>query len=138
MTSSGLRLLGFIRIEGRLRPEFVLLLLLLISLAVFHAPPLQGQTNAQVTPPAAGGRIIHGVVKSGNMPIPGAEVSAAVTGTKDRAADDTAGQDTAGSDKVQVNTWTDVDGSYRLRIPGRRPLYACRCRWQRLPRARRK
>ncbi|HEY6338725.1 MAG TPA: TonB-dependent receptor [Candidatus Sulfotelmatobacter sp.] len=43
---------------------------------------------------------IHGVVKSGNMPIPGAEVSAVNVATQE-----------------EVRTWTDVDGSYTLRIP---------------------
>ncbi|MGA9389776.1 MAG: carboxypeptidase-like regulatory domain-containing protein, partial [Candidatus Sulfotelmatobacter sp.] len=50
--------------------------------------------------PGVGGRTIHGVVKSGNMPIPGAGVSASDAATKE-----------------QVNTSTDVDGSYSLRIP---------------------
>ena len=54
----------------------------------------------QVAAPASGARSIHGIVKSGNMPIPGAGVSATNAATKE-----------------QVNTWTDVDGSYVLRIP---------------------
>ncbi len=47
-----------------------------------------------------GARTIHGVVKSGNMPIPGATVSAVNATTKE-----------------EINTWTDVDGSYRLQLP---------------------
>src|SRR5208282_3048009 len=80
--------------KGRLCPEFVLLFL--CQVALFHPRLLRGQV---VAPPSAG-RTIHGVVKSGNMPIPGAGVSAANTATKE-----------------QVVTSTDVDGSYWLQIP---------------------
>src|SRR5208282_6044431 len=80
--------------KGRLCPEFVLLFL--CQVALFHPRLLRGQV---VAPPSAG-RTIHGVVKSGNMPIPGAGVSAANAATKE-----------------QVSTSTDVDGSYWLRIP---------------------
>src|ERR1039458_9084601 len=93
MRNSGPR---FLVIKGRLRPEFVFPLLFLFHLVVFHPHLLRGQAVA----PAAAGRTIHGVVKSGNMPIPGAGVSAANAATKE-----------------QVNTSTDVDGSYWLRIP---------------------
>lgn len=55
----------------------------------------QAQTNS-VSPPV---RAIHGVVKSGNILIPGAEVFATNTVTQER-----------------LNTWTDVDGSYSLKI----------------------
>jgi len=44
------------------------------------------------------------VVKSGNMPIPGAAVSAANAATKET-----------------IIAWTDVDGSYQLRIPADGP-----------------
>jgi trimeric autotransporter adhesin len=97
MTSFGLRML---LIKGKLRPESVFQLLFLLHVVVFHPNVLRGQVAAPVAIPAAGGRAIHGVVKSGNMPIPGAGVSAANAATKE-----------------QVNTWTDVDGSYWLRIP---------------------
>ena len=50
------------------------------------------------SPPSQGGTI-HGVVKSGNMPLPGATVTAANTLT---------GQ--------KVTTSTDVDGSYSLQV----------------------
>jgi hypothetical protein len=88
--------LHFLVIKGRLRLEFVFQFLFWFQVVVFHPHLLRGQAVA----PAAGGRTIHGVVKSGNMPIPGAGVSAANAATKE-----------------QVNTSTDVDGSYWLRIP---------------------
>ena len=84
-------------ITGRPRSRFVLQLLFLFQVVVFHPHLLRGQTAT----PATGGRTIRGVVKSGNMPIPGAGVSAANAATKE-----------------QVNTSTDVDGGYSLRIPG--------------------
>jgi trimeric autotransporter adhesin len=92
MRSSGLL---FLVIKGRLRPGFVFPLLFLFHVAVVH-PHLRGQAAT----PTVGARTIHGVVKSGNVPIPGAGVSAANAATKE-----------------QVSTWTDVDGSYWLRIP---------------------
>jgi trimeric autotransporter adhesin len=72
--------------------EFVVLFLFHV---IFYPHLLRGQVGAP-----AGGRTIHGLVKSGNMPIPGAGVSAANAATKE-----------------QVNAWTDVDGTYRLPIP---------------------
>ena len=92
MRGSGLR---FLVVKGRLRPEFVFQFIFLFHVFVFH-PHLRGQSVA----PALGGRTIHGIVKSGSMPIPGAGVSATNAATKE-----------------QVNTSTDVDGSYSLRIP---------------------
>ncbi|MGB8580000.1 MAG: TonB-dependent receptor [Candidatus Sulfotelmatobacter sp.] len=56
--------------------------------------------QASDSAPATGVRILRGLVKSGDMPIPGASVSAASTLTKQ-----------------QINTSTDVDGTYRLIIP---------------------
>jgi hypothetical protein len=96
MRNSGLRFPGFLAIKSRLRPEFVFQVVFLFLVVVFHPHLLPGQAAA----PGAGGRTIRGVVKSGNMPIPGAGVSAASVATKER-----------------VNTWTDVDGTYRLQIP---------------------
>jgi hypothetical protein len=93
MRFSGLR---FLVIESKLRPEFIFQIFFLFHLAVFHAQLLRAQTAAL---PAAG-RTIHGIVKSGSMPIPGAGVSAANAATKE-----------------QVNSSTDVDGSYVLHIP---------------------
>ena len=83
-------------IKDSLRLEFAFQFLFLFQVVVFHPHLLRGQAVA----PAAGGRTIHGVVKSGNMPIPGAGVSATNADTKE-----------------QLNTSTDVDGSYWLRIP---------------------
>jgi hypothetical protein len=80
----------------KLCPDFVFQAVLLIPLVVLCSYRMQAQT-APLTPVE---RVVHGVVKSGNMPIPGAAVSATNSATKE-----------------QVNTWTDVDGSYRLRIP---------------------
>jgi hypothetical protein len=86
----------FLVVKGNLRPEFFFPFLFLFHVAVFHPHLAQGQAFA----PAVGGRTIHGIVKSGNMPIPGAGVSATNAATKE-----------------QVNTSTDVDGSYSLKIP---------------------
>jgi hypothetical protein len=93
MRSSGIH---FLLVEGRLRPEVVLQFLFWFQIAVCHPQQLRGQVVA----PAE--RTIHGVVKSGNMPIPGAGVSATNAATKE---------------KDQVSTSTDVDGGYWLRIP---------------------
>ncbi|MFZ0279446.1 MAG: carboxypeptidase-like regulatory domain-containing protein, partial [Candidatus Sulfotelmatobacter sp.] len=82
--------------KERLRPEFVFQILFLLHVIAFHPHFLRAQAAA----PATGARVVHGVVKSGNMPIPGAGVSAENTATKE-----------------QINTWTDVDGTYSLRIP---------------------
>jgi len=50
-------------------------------------------------PPAAPNFTISGVVKSGNLPIPGATI----------IATDASGQ--------KVATWSDADGSYTLQVP---------------------
>jgi hypothetical protein len=99
MRSSGLRLLGFGVTKGGLRPELVFAFLLLYVIA-FSAHPARAQAAVRPATPTTGSRTIHGVVKSGNMPIPGAGVSAVNAASKE-----------------QVNAWTDVDGSYLLRIP---------------------
>ncbi len=91
MRSSGLRFLMIKRVQ---RPEFVFLLL--FHVIAFHPRLLRGQAAT----PAAAERTIHGIVKSGNMPIPGALISATNTATKEH-----------------LGTSSDVDGSYLLRIP---------------------
>ena len=55
---------------------------------------------AQASAPANQGGTIHGIVKSGNMPIPGVAVTAVNPQSRQR-----------------VVTWTDVDGSYTLQVP---------------------
>jgi hypothetical protein len=75
------------------RTTFALLLGWLIPAVLFHAASLYGQAAP------ANGRMIRGTVKSGNMPIPGAGISAENAATKE-----------------VVNTWTDVDGGYQLRV----------------------
>jgi hypothetical protein len=92
MSSSSLRVLA---IKGRLRPKFVVELLLLFQIVVIHPRLSPGQAAA----PASPRRIIHGVVKSGNMPIPGVTV--------------TAGNSQTGQ---KVATSTDLDGSYSLQV----------------------
>src|ERR1700691_4468282 len=99
MRSSGLRLLSFAAFKEKLRPEFVFQFLFLLYVVVFHPHLSRAQDPAPVPAPAAPARAIHGVVKSGNMPIPGAGVSAVNATTKE-----------------QVNTWTDVEGAYKLAI----------------------
>src|SRR5580700_6720563 len=100
MRSSGFRLSGFVVFKEKLRPKLVCQILFLLNVVVFHSHFLPAQAAAPAAAPAAAARAIHGVVKSGNMPIPGAGVSAENAATKE-----------------QLNTWTDVDGSYSLRIP---------------------
>ncbi|MGO9085529.1 MAG: TonB-dependent receptor domain-containing protein [Candidatus Sulfotelmatobacter sp.] len=71
-----------------------ILLLLCLSLLLARAA-LQAQTlSAQ---PQVG--TIHGIVKSGNMPIPGAAVTIS-----------------QGSSAEKISTWTDVDGSYSVAL----------------------
>jgi trimeric autotransporter adhesin len=83
--------------------ELGLSLVVLISVLAQAEPP---QTSAQTAPDEAVSSeakpagTIHGIVKSGNMPIPGAEVSLAA---------EPSGQ--------KITTWTDVDGSYSAAAP---------------------
>ncbi|MFZ0957339.1 MAG: TonB-dependent receptor [Candidatus Sulfotelmatobacter sp.] len=100
MRSSRRLLPGFRAKKGGLRPGFALEVIFssFLLFAALYSVAMWGQE--QVAAPASGARSIHGIVKSGNMPIPGAGVSATNAATKE-----------------QVNTWTDVDGSYVLRIP---------------------
>jgi hypothetical protein len=69
-------------------------MLFLCLAVVVYCPGLAAQS------PQTQGGIIHGIVKSGNMPVPGATVTAANTLT---------GQ--------KVTTSTDVDGSYSVQVP---------------------
>lgn len=67
--------------------------------ATQSASPPQAQGGVNQGGSNQGGSI-HGIVKSGNTPLPGVTVTAANTLT---------GQ--------KVNTWTDVDGTYSLQVP---------------------
>src|SRR3984885_11058086 len=105
MRSSRRWLSGFRVKRGGLRPGIVLQIIFSFFFCFFLCPALcshdlWAQAAEQTTAPSAVLRSIHGVVKSGNMPIPGAGVSATNAATNE-----------------QVNAWTDVDGSYVLRIP---------------------
>ncbi|HYA24059.1 MAG TPA: TonB-dependent receptor [Terriglobales bacterium] len=59
-----------------------------------------GQLQAQTQATLPQGGTIHGIVKSGTMPIPGAAVSISL-----------------GSSSEKISTWTDVDGSYSAALP---------------------
>jgi len=72
---------------------------LLVASYVALDPAVARAQNA-ATASATPTRTIQGVVKSGNMPIPGAGVTATNTSINEK-----------------INTWTDVDGRYSLRIP---------------------
>src|SRR5579862_9163774 len=95
-------------VEGRLRPTcgchfrraFAAHSIVVFAAVIFCTPLLRGQSITPDSTTATAERTVHGIVKSGNMPIPGAGISTTNTETKQ-----------------QVNTWTDVDGSYRLRLP---------------------
>ena len=80
---------------GRLATWFVPLGLLLLAGGQVH-----GQNPTAQTGPAPAGTI-RGIVKSGNMPIPGAEVSISLQSTNEKKT-----------------TWTAIDGSYSLPVPG--------------------
>jgi hypothetical protein len=87
-------------VQGGLRPKYELQKLFLLYVVLFPACLLRGQVSVPGSTATAAERTIHGIVKSGNTPIPGAGVSAANVATKER-----------------INTSTDIDGSFFLRIP---------------------
>lgn len=66
----------------------------------FVVPFFAGTVNGQNTSTATTAGTIHGIVKSGNIPIPGAAISVSVG---------TAGE--------KLTTWTEVDGSYSITVP---------------------
>jgi hypothetical protein len=82
-------------VRYKLRSKFVLEVVFLCHAIVFRPLRLPAQT-APVPKPG----VIRGVVKSGNMPIPGAGVVA-----------------TDAAKKELAHTSTDVDGSYSLAVP---------------------
>ena len=67
--------------------------LIFSSLCATQTPSSSSQSGSQ-------GGTIHGIVKSGNMPIPGVAVTAANPQSRQR-----------------VVGWTDIDGSYSLQVP---------------------
>ena len=79
--------------------SFSLVLQFFFGFYVIRLPAHLLWAQATVQTPTTAGRTIHGIVKSGNMPIPGAGVTATDSATK-----------------MQIDTSTDVDGSYSLRI----------------------
>jgi Carboxypeptidase regulatory-like domain/TonB dependent receptor-like, beta-barrel len=80
--------------------------LLLATLVLARAAGSQAQISLaptalpQSAAPTAQGGVIHGLVKSGNMPLPGVAVTATNTLTGQKAV-----------------TWTDVTGHYVLQVP---------------------
>jgi len=93
--------------KHEIRRYLVKTFVLLMSAALYAQTPDAPQPPTQMSAPAqapsqtatpAGS--IHGLVKSGNMPLPGVTVTASNTLT---------GQ--------KVTTWTDVDGNYFLEVP---------------------
>jgi trimeric autotransporter adhesin len=84
------------RKDGSLIVTLLLWIFPLHLLLMVPLDRLQAQTQ---TVPAPGGTI-HGTVKSGNMPIPGAVVSISQA-----------------SSAAKISTWTDVDGSYSAAVP---------------------
>lgn len=75
--------------------------LLLACLPVLLVP---NRAHAQDAPPQPAGGTIHGVVKAGNLGIPGAAVSISP------------GSTSLGSSADKISTWTDVDGRYSVAV----------------------
>lgn len=76
------------------KPTFRFVLLGLIVLLAHD------RMHSQTQPAQPAGGTIHGIVKSGNMPIPGAAVSISLA-----------------SSPQKTSTWTEVDGSYSVLVP---------------------
>ncbi|MGA8620622.1 MAG: TonB-dependent receptor [Candidatus Sulfotelmatobacter sp.] len=68
-------------------------------LLLLYSPLLLDHAHAQTLPAQAPRGTIYGMVKSGNMPIPGAAVSISVASSTDK-----------------ISTWTDVDGKYSAAV----------------------
>ncbi len=75
-------------------------MVLLLALFLAFADARGQNQTAQPQPPQPSLGTIYGLVKSGNMPIPGAAVSISVTASDQR-----------------ISVWTDVDGSYSAAVP---------------------
>jgi hypothetical protein len=86
-------------IKTRIRHRVLPGLLLLLALDHVYAQP-------EATQPQTGA--IHGIVKSGNMPIPGAAVSISFESSPQPSTPESRTQ--------QISVWTDVDGSYSAAV----------------------
>jgi trimeric autotransporter adhesin len=80
------------RKKNKLVRRFLTCLPLFLALAHAQTPPAPPQMETT-------SGAIHGVVKSGNMPIPGASITVTLGSTADK-----------------VNTWTDVGGNYSVAV----------------------
>jgi trimeric autotransporter adhesin len=84
-------------------------------LAIFFALLLlPNQASAQTSTGQPQGGTIHGVVKSGNIPIPGAAVVITPGSTPQASSPSTS---PAVPPAEKITTWTDVDGSYSASLP---------------------
>lgn len=87
--------------------------LLLVCDTTIAQDELERTRTPQTPPPAqlpsqspqASGGTIHGIVKSANMPIPGAAVSISASSDSSSPAD------------RKISVWTDVDGTYSAALP---------------------
>jgi trimeric autotransporter adhesin len=87
---------SFIR-KGKWRAVITPLQVCVLCLSgLISARDLYSQTEA----PQPQGGTIHGIVKSGNMPIPGAAITIS-----------------QGSAAKKISVWTDIDGSYSVPVP---------------------
>ena len=82
-----------------MRAAAAIICLLSFSAVLVAQDTTQAPQTTQTAAPAQGGTI-HGVVRSGNSPLPGATVTATNTLTGDKAT-----------------TYTDIDGSFTLQVP---------------------
>jgi trimeric autotransporter adhesin len=85
-------------------------------------PPPVEAPPAQAQPASTSSGMIHGIVKSGNMPIPGAAVTISLSASLPSssapvAASATAGGSSPGVSSGKISIWTDVDGSYSATVP---------------------
>jgi len=88
---------------------FGLALLLAVDYARAQSEPAQPQSappqSSQLQPSPTAAGTIHGIVKSGNMPIPGAALSISAKSSDPKIPVQT------------ISVWTDVDGSYSAPVP---------------------
>ena len=82
-----------------MRAAAAIICLISFSAVLVAQDTTQAPRTTQTAAPAQGGTI-HGVVRSGNSPLPGATVTATNTLTGDKAT-----------------TYTDIDGSFALQVP---------------------